>query len=57
MPDGTYRDHWCSHCRKKPFSRVTLVLGAMLIFLYRSTGDPRIVRVILAPEPMQFSPN
>ena len=26
----------------------------MLIFLYRSTGDPRIVRVILAPEPCNF---
>ena len=52
-PDGTFRDHWCSHCRKKekPFSRVILVLGTMLIFLYRSTGDPRIVHVILAPEP------
>ena len=41
---------------KKPFSRVILVLGTMLIFLYRSTGDPQIVHVILAPEPCKFSP-
>ena len=50
-PDGNCRDHWCSHCRKKPFSRVILVLVTMEIFLYHSTVDPRIVHVILAPEP------
>ena len=26
----------------------------MLIFQYRSTGDPQLVRVILAPEPCNF---
>ena len=26
----------------------------MLIFQYRSTGDPQFVRVILAPEPCNF---
>ena len=39
---------------KKPFSRVIVVLGTMLIFEYRSTEDPRIVRVILTPEPRNF---
>ena len=39
---------------KKLSSRVILVLGAKLIFQYRSTGDPRSVRVILAPEPCNF---
>ena len=39
---------------KKPFSHVTLVLEATSLFLYRSTGDPRIVRVILAPKPCNF---
>ena len=53
------RTRWhlsCSHCRKKkkPFSRVIPVLGAMLTFQYRSTGDARIVRVILTPEPCHF---
>ena len=43
-----------SVAREKTFSRVILVLGAMLIFLYRSTEDPRIVRVILAPNPCNF---
>lgn len=40
--------------KKKPFSHVILVLGAMLTFLYRSTEDPRIVRVILAHKPCNF---
>ena len=54
-PDGTYRDHWCFQRRKKkPFSRVIFVLRATLIFQYRSTEDPRIVRVILAPKPCNF---
>ena len=53
-PDGTYRDHWCSQCRKKPFSRVIFVLGAMLNFQHRSSGDPQFVRVILAPKPCNF---
>ena len=39
-PDGTNRDHWCFHRRKKTFSRVILVQGTMLIFQYRSTGQP-----------------
>ena len=30
------------------------MLGATLVFLYRSTDDPRIVRVILAPKPCNF---
>ena len=30
------------------------MLGATLIFLYHSTEDPRIVRVILAPRPCNF---
>ena len=54
-PDGTYRDHWHSYCRKKPSSRVIFVLGAMLIFQCRSTRDPRFVCVILAPEACNFS--
>ena len=37
--------------KKKPFSRVILVLGTTSIFLFRSTEDPRIVHVILAPKP------
>ena len=53
-PDGTYRDHWCSHCKKKLSHASSLWLGAMLMFQYRSTGDPRIVRVILAPQPCNF---
>ena len=40
----------------KTFSHVILVLGAMLIFQYRSTGDQQFVRVILAPEPCNFPP-
>ena len=39
---------------EKTFSRVILVLGAMLIFQYRSTGDPQFVRVILAPKSCNF---
>ena len=49
-----YRDHWCSHGRKKTLSRVILVLEATLFFLCRATEDPRIVRVILAPKPWNF---
>ena len=51
---ATYRDRWCFHRRKKTFSRIILVLGVTLIFLYRSTEDPPIVRVILAPKPCNF---
>jgi len=40
--------------KEKTFSHVILVLGAMLIFQYRSTRDPQFVRVILAPEPCNF---
>ena len=39
---------------KKPSHASSFVLGAMLIFQYRSTGDPQFVRVILAPEPCNF---
>ena len=38
----------------KKLSHTSSLCWAMLIFLYRSTEDPRIVRVILAPKRCNF---
>ena len=56
-PDGTYRDHWCFHRRKKkPFSHVILVLEAMSICSVSSHGRSTNCACHPCAQAMQCSP-